>query len=103
VGLCTLSASCLQTFPVLRTTSFISFLVPNDTRNALMSHLRELGVQAPFHYLPLEQSAFGATFGGLVCPVSSSVAERLLRLPLFDGITEHEIQRVIDAVQSFTR
>jgi len=56
-----------------------------------------------FHYLPLHLSTMGRRFGGREgdCPVTESVSDRLLRLPLFSGLEEDDVSRVIDAVSEF--
>lgn len=72
-------------------------------RQALISHLRDRGIQAVFHYLPLHLSEMGRRFGGRPgdCPVTESVGDRLLRLPCFAGLTEDEQARVIEAILGF--
>ena len=73
-------------------------------RQALIAHLRERGVLAVFHYLPLHLSVMGRRFGGQPgdCPVTEQVCDRLLRLPMFVGLGSDEQARVIDAVLEFT-
>jgi dTDP-4-amino-4,6-dideoxygalactose transaminase len=75
------------------------------TRTALIAHLKARGVMAVFHYLPLHLSEFGRQWGGKPgdCPVTESVSDRLLRLPLFFSMTEGQQAWVIDALTSFGR
>jgi dTDP-4-amino-4,6-dideoxygalactose transaminase len=41
-------------------------LLPSlEVRQALIQHLKERGILAVFHYLPLHLSAMGRRFGGL--------------------------------------
>jgi dTDP-4-amino-4,6-dideoxygalactose transaminase len=74
-----------------------------EQRDAFLAHLRAHGVHAIFHYLPLHLSAMGKKFGGRPgqCPVSESVSERLVRLPLFAALTDVEQDRVINAILRF--
>jgi dTDP-4-amino-4,6-dideoxygalactose transaminase len=74
-----------------------------ESRQALISHLAGLGILAVFHYLPLHLSAMGLRFGGRQgdCPVTEDLADRLLRLPFFTGMTSSELSQVIDAVRGF--
>lgn len=79
-------------------------LLPSlEQRTALIRHLRDRGILAVFHYLPLHLSDMGREFGGASgdCPVTESVSDRLLRLPLFKDLTESDQARVIDAVREF--
>jgi dTDP-4-amino-4,6-dideoxygalactose transaminase len=79
-------------------------LMPSlDPRTRLSEHLRERGILAVFHYLPLHLSAMGRRFGGTPgqCPVTEDVADRLLRLPFYTAMTDDEQTEVIDAVRSF--
>jgi len=80
-------------------------LLPSlEERQALIAHLARHGVSAVFHYLPLHLSTMGTTFGGRAgdCPVTERVSDRLLRLPVYNDLTDEEQARVIDAVTSFT-
>lgn len=82
---------------------FAMLLPDPETRQRFFTHLRERGVVAAFHYLPLHDSRMGRELGWAPngCPVSVSVASRLARLPVFSDIADNEIETVIDAVQSF--
>jgi len=74
-----------------------------ETRQALISHLANLGILAVFHYLPLHLSPMGLRFGGHQgdCPVTEDLADRLLRFPFFTGMSSSEQAQVIDAVRAF--
>jgi dTDP-4-amino-4,6-dideoxygalactose transaminase len=79
-------------------------LLPDlQTRQALIAHLGEDGVQAVFHYLPLHLSKMGVQFGGKPgdCPVTESVSDRLLRLPFYNTLSEADQERVVDSLFSF--
>ena len=72
-------------------------------RNELIAHLKRQGIYAVFHYLPLHLSQMGQSFGGRPgdCPVTEDVSDRLLRLPFYNGLTDEEQTRVIEAIESF--
>jgi dTDP-4-amino-4,6-dideoxygalactose transaminase len=74
-----------------------------ERRQALISHLAGLGILAVFHYLPLHLSPMGLRFGGGKgeCPVTEDLADRVLRLPFFTGMSTSEQAQVIDAVRAF--
>ena len=73
------------------------------SRQALISHLGQRGILAVFHYLPLHLSPMGRNFGGRDgdCPVTERVADQLLRLPFFTGMTPAEQAEVIAAIRDF--
>ena len=80
-------------------------LMPSEgTRDTLIDVLRQRGILAVFHYLPLHLSEMGQRFGGRPgdCPVTEDVSRRLVRLPLFTGLTDSEQADVVDAVRSFS-
>ncbi|MDR1774990.1 MAG: dTDP-4-amino-4,6-dideoxygalactose transaminase [Actinomycetes bacterium] len=72
-------------------------------RTALISHLRERGIQAVFHYVPLHSSPGGQQFGRFCGEdrFTTVESERLVRLPLFYGLKQVEIDRVVTAIESF--
>jgi len=79
-------------------------LLPDiERRQALIRHLRECGILAVFHYLPLHLSPMGRRFGGTPgdCPVTESVSDRLVRLPLYGDLSAGDQGCVIEAVASF--
>lgn len=72
-------------------------------RQALIAHLKERGILAVFHYLPLHLSPMGQAFGGKPgdCPVTEQVSDRILRLPFFNDLSIGEQTEVIAAVCQF--
>lgn len=72
-------------------------------RDALIIYLEARGISAVFHFLPLHLSPVGMTLGyheGML-PVTESVSNRLLRLPFFYEIKQHEQEMVVDAIRTF--
>lgn len=80
-------------------------LMPNlDLRQAFIRHLADRGVLATFHYQPLHTAPAGRRFGRTGpggCPVTEASADRLVRLPLFAGMAQAELDRIVDSVLSF--
>ena len=70
-------------------------------RDWMLQRLRQEGVSAAFHYLPLDLSPFATKIrlrrGG--CPQSKSISERILRLPFYTSMTSSDVRRVIQAVK----
>jgi dTDP-4-amino-4,6-dideoxygalactose transaminase len=69
-------------------------------RTAFIGRLAERGIHSVFHYVPLHSSHYGRSVGRAVgdLPQTDDVSERLVRLPLWLGLEEHQ-DRVIDEVR----
>jgi dTDP-4-amino-4,6-dideoxygalactose transaminase len=78
-------------------------LLPSlDRRQALIAHLAQRQITAVFHYIPLHSSPMGLKLGPQPSlPVAEAAAERLLRLPLYNDMSDDDLARVVDAVKSF--
>ncbi|MEZ5756310.1 MAG: dTDP-4-amino-4,6-dideoxygalactose transaminase [Paracoccaceae bacterium] len=76
-----------------------------EERDAMSGWLREHGIIAPFHYVPLHSAQAGQGFGRFHGEDRHTTveSERLLRLPLFAAMTEAQQARVIAAVRAFWR
>jgi dTDP-4-amino-4,6-dideoxygalactose transaminase len=81
------------------------FLVLPDlaTRQALISHLRKLGIISVFHYQPLHLSEMGQKYGGKEgdCPVTEKAGNCLLRLPFYNNLTRAQQDFVLEAIFEF--
>jgi dTDP-4-amino-4,6-dideoxygalactose transaminase len=82
------------------------FLIMPDleARQDFIRHLAEQGVQGTFHYQPLHSAAAGIRWGRVGpggCPVTESLGDRLVRLPLFAGMSDGELDRIVSAVTSY--
>lgn len=75
----------------------------SDTRNALITYLREQSITAPFHYIPLHSAPAGIRFGRFHGQdhYTTKDSDRLIRLPMFHGITDTQVEKVITTIQSF--
>ena len=81
-----------------------SILLENQaTRDSLMQYLREHGVNAAFHYIPLHTSPMGKTHGNQrgQLPVTEEYAGRLLRLPFFTELEFSDQERITGWIDSF--
>lgn len=72
------------------------------SRDAFIAALADLGVRAVFHYVPLHSSVAGRRYGRAYGDLSftDSVSARLVRLPLWFGLPDGSVDRVIDAVHT---
>lgn len=72
-------------------------------RTALIAHLKEQGILAVFHYVPLHSSPAGQTFGRFQGEdrFTTSESERLVRLPLYYDMRQKDREAVAAAVKGF--
>jgi dTDP-4-amino-4,6-dideoxygalactose transaminase len=72
-----------------------------DARTRALAHLRELGVGAVFHYVPLHSSPGGQRYGRTASDmaVTDRTSDTLLRLPFWVGMDESTIGRVANALR----
>jgi dTDP-4-amino-4,6-dideoxygalactose transaminase len=77
-------------------------LAESVDRDRFIEQLDAADVQAVFHYVPLHDSVGGRRFGRAsgALPVTELAGERLVRLPLWTGMSADERGRVIEAVHS---
>src|SRR5258706_3382922 len=98
VQLPTIPIDCEQAYHM-----FYMLLPDLESRQKLISFLRERGIYSVFHYLPLHLSDMGRKFGGQPgdCPVTERVSDQLIRLPLHNGLTSSDQEIVIDTIREF--
>ncbi len=74
-----------------------------DQRTRFIAHMRNAGIVCTFHYQALNTSPQGWFFNGQPgqCPVAESASDTLVRLPLFNDMTNDERARVITACLLF--
>ncbi|MGY3089649.1 dTDP-4-amino-4,6-dideoxygalactose transaminase [Hymenobacter sp. UYAg731] len=71
-------------------------------RTALLAHLKQRGIWAVFHYLPLHQSPYyAARHDGRTLPWAEHYADHLVRLPLFYELSDADQRRITDEVLGF--
>jgi dTDP-4-amino-4,6-dideoxygalactose transaminase len=72
-------------------------------RTALIEHLRQAGILAVFHYVPLHSSPFAKSLGlpELHLPVTDEMSSRLLRLPVYYDLSDRDVTEVAEAVIGF--
>ena len=72
-------------------------------RDKFIEHLKNLGIYAVFHYQPLHLSTVGRSIGGKdgQFPMTENAGDCLIRLPLFNTMSEVEQTHVIESVKSF--
>lgn len=76
-----------------------------NERNNIIKYLKENEIQSVFHYIPLHTSPNGKKVGRFngVDKYTTKESERLLRLPLFYGLSNNDVDNVIKKVKLFYR
>lgn len=74
-----------------------------EVRTKLISYLKENGVLAVFHYVPLHSAPAGQKFGRFCGEdrYTTKESDRLLRLPMYYGLKDEEVDCVIEKVYDF--
>ncbi len=74
-----------------------------ETRIELLEHLKQNDVLAGFHYVPLHSAPAGLKFGRFNDndELTTVESERLVRLPMYYGLRNSDIQIIIKAIQKF--
>lgn len=74
-----------------------------QVRTELLDHLKEKGIWATFHYIPLHSTPTGKSLGHFIGDDTFTTveSERLLRLPMYYGLTHKDIKSVVKEVSSF--
>ena len=67
-----------------------------------MKHLESKNIQAILHYVPLHSSKAGLKFAQVSgsMQVTEDISQRLVRLPLYYGVDDNDISRVIQEVRA---
>lgn len=78
---------------------FFVILPTQQIRDEIIEHLRNAGIRAVFHYVPLHTSPVGRQFApSLSLPQTEDLSNRLLRLPFFQNITSAEVDIVVNTL-----
>lgn len=74
-------------------------------RTELIAFLKERGIGAVFHYVPLHSSAAGKKYGRFHGEdrYTTKESERLIRLPMYYGLTAEDVEKVVEAINDFYR
>jgi dTDP-4-amino-4,6-dideoxygalactose transaminase len=69
-------------------------------RQSVLSELKNAGIHSVFHYVPLHSSPAGMHFGRAHGDLSltTSLSERLIRLPMWLGLSEGQQQRICEVL-----
>lgn len=82
---------------------FYILVESKQVRNTLLERFVARGVGAIFHYIPLHDSPAGLQYGRTCGDLTRTkqFAGRLIRLPLWVGLPEHELAEVVKVMTDF--
>ena len=74
-----------------------------EERTQLITFLKEKGIASAFHYVPLHSAPAGRRFGKFIGndKYTTSESNKLLRLPMYYGLTKEDIYTVISVIYDF--
>lgn len=74
-----------------------------EERTRLIAHLKEQGITAVFHYVPLHSSPAGKKFGrfGGEDKYTTKESERLVRLPMYYGLKDSDVEYICEKIYEF--
>lgn len=74
-----------------------------EVRTALLKYLSENGIYSVFHYVPLHTAVAGPRFSRFhgLDRYTTVESERIIRLPIFYGLTATELKHIVSRVERF--
>lgn len=84
---------------------FYILLNSQEERDYLQYILKEKGIGAVFHYLPLHISPMGQKLGCKAgdLPVTENVSGRILRLPIYPGLGNNELEYIVESISNILK
>ena len=72
-------------------------------RTGLIEWLKERGILAVFHYVPLHSAPAGLKFGHFAGEdrYTTSESEKLLRLPMYYNLESHQVDFIIQSIEAY--
>ena len=86
--------------------SWHQFVVHCNKRDELQKHLSERGIGTMIHYpIPphLAEAYSYLKYSKGDFPIAEKYADEVLSLPMYNGMTEEELKKIVDAINSFGR
>ena len=78
---------------------FMSFAIQRENRYSFIHRLRQSGIDtSPGYVTNCRRFAPAGEKGGPECPVAEDVADRIVHLPLYPGLSRADIERIAEGV-----
>ena len=74
-----------------------------NERTSLIDYLKKHNIHAVFHYVPLHSAEAGQKYGRFsgIDEYTTTESEKLLRLPMYYGLSDDDIYTVVEAIKGF--
>lgn len=85
---------------------FYILLHDEDERVMVTNRLKEFGIGAAFHYVPLHSSPFAQSMlgtKGLQLPMTDSIYHRLLRIPMYPQLEDADVHYIADKIRTILK
>jgi TDP-4-keto-6-deoxy-D-glucose transaminase len=72
-------------------------------RQDLIAYLKERGIGSAFHYIPLHSAPAGEKYGRFFGEdkYTTKESERLLRLPMYYGLSKEQVEEICETIKKF--
>ncbi len=76
-----------------------------EERTKLIAYMKSRGISIVFHYVPLHTAPAGKKYGEFIGEdrYTTRESERLVRLPLYYGMKEIDVERVVSGISEYYR
>jgi dTDP-4-amino-4,6-dideoxygalactose transaminase len=88
--------------PGMRTSPIHLALDVGEARDRLAAHLAARGIPTKVYFYPLHQMPIFEDYAAEL-PVTDRLANSLLCLPLHSGLSQHDVERICDEIESILR
>ena len=97
-----LQLPCLPAYAQSNYHLFFMLCPTQEMRDQMLQNLRDRGVEASFHFIPLHSAPMGRKLGynNDDLSITEDISRRLIRLPLYPDLSETEQSYVIESVQA---
>ncbi len=74
-----------------------------EDRTAFIQHMKDAGIYCAFHYVPLHSAPAGMQFGSFAGEdvFTTKESDKLVRLPMYYGITDEDLEAVISIAKLY--
>jgi dTDP-4-amino-4,6-dideoxygalactose transaminase len=75
----------------------------HEIQTDLLAYLKNAGISAVFHYVPLHNSEAGHKYGAFIGEDTFTTKEssRLIRLPLYYSLSVSDVEMVVDRIREY--